>query len=158
MMEEYYILIEDRKNILNKFCSYAVMLQNLNHMIFFFYSFPNDVVGVTSLNILEGKVTRYQINLTDHAFWLGARCIDKCIEFRDYGANVSAKYRGISKNIIAKLPFYPIVNKDISFQGFPFQIVKGQKVVFSGGALYKTFGGQNKYYDIIDNILKNINK
>lgn len=121
---------------------------------FFFYSFPNDVVGVTSLNILEGKVTRYQINLTDHAFWLGARCIDKCIEFRDYGANVSVKYRGISKNIIAKLPFYPIINKDIPFQGFPFRIVNGQKVVFSGGALYKTFGGKNKYYDIIDNILK----
>ena len=117
---------------------------------FFFYSFPNDVVGVTSLNILEGKVTRYQINLTDHAFWLGARCIDKCIEFRDYGANVSVKYRGISKNIIAKLPFYPIINKDIPFQGFPFRIVNGQKVVFSGGALYKTFGGKNKYYDIID--------
>ena len=121
---------------------------------FFFYSFPNDVVGVTSLNILEGKVTRYQINLTDHAFWLGARCIDKCIEFRDYGANVSVKYRGICKNIIAKLPFYPIINKDIPFQGFPFEIVNGQKVVFSGGALYKTFGGENKYYDIIDNILK----
>ena len=121
---------------------------------FFFYSFPNDVVGVASLNILEGKVVRYQINLTDHAFWLGARCIDKCIEFRDYGANVSVKYRGIRKNIIAKVPFYPIINKDILFQGFPFQIVDGQKVVFSGGALYKTFGGQNRYYNVIDNVLK----
>lgn len=28
------------------------------------------------------------------------------------------------------------------------------KRLFSGGALYKTFGGENKYYDIIDNILK----
>lgn len=121
---------------------------------FFFYSFPNDVVGVTSLNILEGKVTRYQINLTDHAFWIGARCVDKCIEFRDYGANISVKYRGIRINNIAKVPFYPIINKDILFQGFPFQIADGQKVVFSGGSLYKTLGGQNRYYNIIDNVLK----
>lgn len=88
---------------------------------FFFYSFPNDVVGVTSLNIFEGKVTRYQINLTDHAFWLGARCIDKCIEFRDYGANVSVKYRGISKNIIVKLPFIQLLIKTFRFKDFHFK-------------------------------------
>lgn len=121
---------------------------------FFFYSFPNDVVGVVVLNAMKGKICRYQINLTDHAFWIGARCIDKCIEFRDYGASISKKYRDISRDAIVKIPFYPIINKKQKFQGFPFNLKDDQKIIFSGGALYKTLGGQNKYYEIIDHVLK----
>lgn len=120
---------------------------------FFFYSTPNDVVGTVIMNAYDGILTRYQINLTDHAFWLGARCIDKCIEFRDYGASVSKKYRGISLNKIVKLPFYPEIHSEREFEGFPFEFKDGDKVFFSGGALYKTLGGDNKYYKIVEHIL-----
>ena len=120
---------------------------------FFFYSFPNDVVGVVISNVLKYTVKRYQINLTDHAFWLGPKSIDFCIEFRDYGATISNKYRGIEKERIVKLPFYPNIKTDNSFHGFPFKIESKNKVIFSGGSLYKTFGGDNKYYKIVDHIL-----
>ena len=86
---------------------------------FIFYSYPHDVVGPVLMQAYEGVLTRYVVNLTDHAYWLGARAIDKCIEFRD----------------------------------FPFPVKDGQQVVFSGGALYKTFGKGNKYYEIVDYIL-----
>lgn len=122
---------------------------------FFFYSIPNDVVATVLLNFYEGKLKRYQVNLTDHAFWLGARCIDTCIEFRDYGAAVSKKYRGLNESQIVKIPFYPEIHSERKFQGFPFEAQKGQKVIFSGGALYKTLGGDNKYYEIVDYILAN---
>lgn len=120
---------------------------------FFFYSYPNDVVGIIVLNKIKDEITRYQINLTDHAFWLGSKSIDFCIEFRDYGATISNKYRGIEKERIVKLPFYPNTETDDSFQGFPFKIESKNKVIFSGGSLYKTFGGDNKYYKIIDHIM-----
>ena len=119
---------------------------------FIFYSYPHDVVGPVLMQAYEGVLTRYVVNLTDHAYWLGARAIDKCIEFRDYGASISSEYRGIPREKIVKLPFYPkIVPQE--FQGFPFPVKDGQQVVFSGGALYKTFGEGNKYYEIVDYIL-----
>ena len=109
------------------------------------------------LNLVNNNVIRYQINLTDHAFWLGADSIDKCIEFRDYGATISKKYRRIPIESIVKIPFYPIVNIDMKFQGFPFKKKDYQKVFFSGGALYKTFGDDNRFYRIVSNILNQYN-
>lgn len=174
-----YITYEDRKDdipdllkIINKsnnFKSYFIrrkgenfcqQIKSLNKVInkerpqeFFFYSIPNDVVGTVVMNSYQGLIKRYQVNLTDHAFWLGAKCIDRCIEFRDYGASVSKKYRDIPEKYIVKLPFYPQIHAEREFQGYPFDVEKGQKIVFSGGSLYKTIGGDNKYYEIVDHIL-----
>lgn len=128
------------------------VLQKCRAEKFFFYAFPYDVVAPVLMQAYEGILTRYQINLTDHAYWLGARAIDRCIEFRDYGASISSEYRGIPREKIVKLPFYPKVTPQ-EFQGFPFPVADGQKVVFSGGSLYKTFGEGNKYYQIVDYIL-----
>ncbi len=121
---------------------------------FFFYATPQDVVGSVVLNAYEGKMKRYQVNLTDHAFWLGAKPIDYCIEFRDYGACVSNEYRNIPKEKVVKIPYYPIV-KEIPFQGYPFSVQEGQKVVFSGGSIYKTNGGGGTYYRIVEHLLSN---
>lgn len=124
----------------------------------FMYAYPNDVIITTVLYHYEAKIIRYQINLTDHAFWLGSQCIDYCIEFRDYGAYLSNVYRSIAKSKLILLPYYPIVDKSVEFQGYPFNFNKEtQKIVFSGGALYKTFGGEDKYYVIVDYILNKYN-
>lgn len=129
------------------------ILQKSSAGHFFLYTFPSDVVATTLLYSYEGLLNRYQINLTDHAFWLGAGCMDICIEFREYGASISAEYRKIPTNKIALLPFYPSIDRDQSFLGFPFAINPDSKVVFSGGALYKTLGKGNKYYEIVDYLL-----
>ena len=142
--------------------NYVSRIKQLNSIIlrekpksFFFYSEPDDVVATVIMNMYRGIITRYQINLTDHAFWLGSRCIDYCIEFRDYGASVSKDYRGIEQEKIVKLPFYPMLHEERQFQGYPFKVANTQKVIFSGGALYKTLGGDNKYYEIVDYLLAN---
>lgn len=114
----------------------------------FFYAYPSDVVGTVILNAYKGK--RFQINLTDHAFWLGAKAIDTCIEFRDYGAYISRTYRGIQN--IVKIPFYPAVDGEKQFLGFPFE-VSDKRVVFSGGNLSKTFDEKNTYYQIVAYLL-----
>lgn len=124
-----------------------------NATIAFFYTLPWDVVGTVVFRKWENKIKRLQINLTDHAFWLGKYSFDKCIEFRDCGAGISKYKRGISAEKIIRLPYYPIINDDIPFQGFPFE--KGdKKVIFSGGSLYKTYGDDNKYYKMVESILK----
>lgn len=73
-----------------------------------------------------GCMKRYQINLTDHAFWLGAHAFDYVLEFRDFGANVSRQYHHIAPHKILKQPYYPYIDRTLSFQGFPFENYGGR--------------------------------
>lgn len=118
----------------------------------FFYTTPNDVSAELVFYHYRNIVKRFQINLTDHAFWLGLNAFDYCIEFRDYGAGISRVYRHIPVEKIVLLPYYPWIDKDISFEGFPFDYT-AKKILFSGGFLYKTIGGENKYYQIVKRVL-----
>ena len=123
---------------------------------FLFYGMPDDIVAITVMNAYQGKMTRYQVNLTDHAFWLGSKAIDVCIEFREYGACISSEYRNIPKEKIVMIPFYPVIDYEQKFQGYPFAFdAQKQKLIFSGGSLYKTLGGNNLYYQIVDSVLGN---
>ncbi|MGN0730495.1 MAG: glycosyltransferase family 4 protein [Treponema sp.] len=119
----------------------------------FFYTQPDDSAGAAAFMQVAKKIRRFQINLTDHAFWLGRNAFDYCIEFRDYGASISLSYRKIDKEKIVKLPYYPYANCQIEFQGFPFN-PKGKKIIFSGGSLYKTIDENKTYYKIVASILK----
>ena len=118
----------------------------------FYYTSPEDVCAEIVFYHYRNIVKRFQINLTDHAFWLGLNAFDYCIEFRDYGAGISRVYRHIPKEKIVLLPYYPIIDRDITFEGFSFDY-KGKKILFSGGFLYKTIGGENKYYQIVKRVL-----
>ena len=119
----------------------------------FFYTTPYDVSAVMAFNQLAGQVERYQINLTDHAFWLGINTFDYCLEFRDYGANLSIEYRHIAQHKILKQPYYPEINRSMEFQGFPFEKKPDDFVVFSGGFLYKTIDDDLIYYRIVEYLL-----
>lgn len=116
------------------------------------YSTPDDAAGMAVFKAYEGIVERFKINLTDHAFWLGRDVFDYNLEFRNYGANVSVKYRGVPESKEIVMPFYPY-HRDREFQGLPFD-AEGKKIVFSGGSLYKTLGDpQNRFYVIVDRLL-----
>lgn len=123
----------------------------------FLYILPYDVSGIAVFMNYQGIVERYQINLTDHAFWLGKYAFDYCIEFRDYGASVSKEYRGIDPAKLIKLPLTPYVDDTTDFEGFPFD-PEGYKVVFSGGGLYKTFDEENTYYKLVEDMLRHDEK
>lgn len=118
----------------------------------FMYTTPWDVAGIVLFNMLRGKAIRYQINLTDHAFWLGTRAFDYCVEFRNYGAAITRDYRNITENKLVCLPYYPIVNENEIFQGFP-ESIQGKKVIFSGGSPYKTVDSGNTFYKLVESIL-----
>lgn len=162
--------IPDVLNILNKNNGISFFIKNdtfvkqiqyVNNIVetyrpahMFMYTYPHDVVIPVVFNKYDGIIKRYQINLTDHAFWLGKKSLDYCIEFRDWGASLSYFYRNLDKSKIVMLPYYPNINWKQEFLGYPFPFdEKKQRFVFSGGQLYKTLGGENKYYQIIDYIL-----
>lgn len=122
----------------------------------FLYTTPWDVPGVMAFMFFSGKMRRYQINLTDHAFWLGIHAFDFCLEFRDFGASVSRKYRKIAKERLLMQPYYPVVEKNEKFGGFPFEKRAGDFIIFSGGSLYKTFDLNHTYYHIVEFCLREV--
>ena len=152
----YYI---DRKglNKTKQILSLKKIVDKTTPSTFILYAYPDDVIATTLLFAYENLFQRIQINLTDHAFWLGSMCIDKCIEFREYGANISFEYRHIESNKIFLVPYYPKINSKIKFEGFPFENWNHLKVIFSGGSVYKTHSQDNAYYDIVRYILDNHN-
>lgn len=131
------------------------IMEEIRPDIAFLYTMPWDVVGIPVFMRYAGCMKRFQINLTDHAFWLGARAFDYCLEFRDFGANVTRQYRHTAPQKILKQPYYPYIEKNLSFQGFPFEKGEGDFVIFSGGALYKTLNEEKTYYHIVDFCLRN---
>lgn len=118
----------------------------------FLYTTPYDVAGIVTFSLLKEKAVRYQINLTDHAFWLGAQTFDYCIEFRNYGAAITRDYRKVNSEKLVYLPYYPILNEYEIFQGFP-ESIKNKKVILSGGATYKTLDNNNTFYNIVESLL-----
>lgn len=118
----------------------------------FFYTTPWDVPGTIAFEHLEKMCTRYQINLTDHAFWLGINAFDYSLEFRNYGAAISRDFRGVNEKKLLYLPYYPIVRDDMEFQGFPFDVT-GKKLIFSGGSIYKTIDKTNTFYNLVEQIV-----
>lgn len=127
------------------------IVNKVNALKLMIYMCPDDVVASGVFSQYEGIMERFLINLTDHAFWLGKATTDYIIEFRNYGANISHQQRKLRKDSIYCLPFYPNVIKS-NFAGFPFEY-NGKKIVFSGGALYKTYGIGNLYYSMVEKIL-----
>lgn len=118
----------------------------------FLHLFPSSVVAVSIWNALQ-EVTRYQINLTDHAFWLGTKCIDYCLEFRDYGCTVSYEKRNLSEDKLLIQPYYPIMECK-PFLGFPSQIPDDAIKIFTGGSYYKMYGKSDLFFKLLKNLIE----
>ena len=119
----------------------------------FFYTVPNDVSAAVVFNKFANFVDRFQIDLTDHAYWLGVNSVDYFLESREMGAGIAIYNRGIAKEKIIKTDCVPYINNDFYDEGLPFDIEK-HKYIFTGGALYKTLGDEEHlYYYIIAKIL-----
>lgn len=104
-----------------------------------FYSFP--------------EIEWININLTDHAFWLGASLFKKNIEFRDYGYTISREKRFFREDQLLCLPYYPIIEKS-DFLGFPNIPLTNKVITFSGASFYKVYGEGGAYFKMLDRLLK----
>ena len=152
------IIFLNGKSKFNRLLELDSIISDICPSHFFYYSRPDDSYAVSLMYKYKGYMQRFIINLTDHAFGLGARAFDKYIEFRNYGASITYEYRGVEKDKIVLLPFYPISNPNEDFKGYPFNVKNDQKIIFSGGALYKTYDSENSYYKLVDAILQSNKK
>ncbi len=138
--KDYIESAKELFNIINKFGASTALI----------HTTPWDIVGILAFSNFN-NIERFLINITDHAFWLGKCCSDYILEFRSYGYNISRKYRNISEDKLILLPYYPIQDLHIPFEGFPFNDA-GKKVIFSGGSLYKIYGSKI-FFDTVKHIV-----
>lgn len=117
----------------------------------FLHLTPWDTVALMACHALRGA-SIYQINLTDHAYWMGAEFIDFNLEFRPYGMTVSIEKRNLKPEQCLALPYYPITQKNSVFEGLP-EIPQNAVKVFTGGALYKMLGKNDIFFSIMERIL-----
>lgn len=117
----------------------------------FMHIHPSAVEAVTAFYALPKEITKYQINLTDHAYWVGASCVDYSFEFRDYGASLSVGRRGIPVDRLLLLPYYPMM-KASTFAGFPKESV-GKVIIFSGASFYKIIDENDTFFKLNKAIL-----
>jgi len=113
---------------------------------------PWDVPVFLVSRLISSQVETFLINITDHAFWIGKSMIDYLIEFRNQGYNISRSYRAINPTKIFLLPYYPVIDFNVRFEGFPF-CSNNKKVIFSGGALTKIYGS-SAYFNLVNKILQ----
>ena len=130
------------------------IFRNYRPKVAFFYTYPSDVEGAIAFSN-NNSSTRIQLDLTDHAYWIGVNAFDYIVNGREMGASIAHYERGIPKERIIKLDCTPYINRDKCDKLLPFDI-KSEKYIFTGGSLYKTLGDDNLlYYKAIDNILLN---
>jgi len=150
-----WVYIDMGKSYLSWVSSLSEQFDRSKPDVAFFYTTPFDVAGTVVFNAYKNIVVRYQLDLTDHAFWLGKNAFDYCVGGRNLSASISHYYRGIPVNQLIMLDANLYINPKEKLGELPFD-VNTQRFIFSGGSLYKTLGDpDNKFYKIVEHILDN---
>lgn len=150
---DYVLLESDQKAHIDRYREICAVIAHYRPEIGFLYMTPWEIEGVMAFERFADCMQRYQVNLTDHTYWLGVQAFDICLEFRDFGASLSMAERHIPREKLRLQPYYPVVSKDAPFEGYPFERTPGDFVIFSGGMLFKTKDAERTYYRIVDAIL-----
>lgn len=148
-------ITEPLNNHINQFKALCKIFEYIEPKHAFFYAYPFDVSGAMAFNRYEKHgVKRYQIDLTDHAYWLGVNSFDYCLESRNFGINLAYYERKIPIEKIAYGTWsYPVSLGDTPFMGYPFEKNEGDFIIFSGGSSYKTIDKNKTYYKIVKVLL-----
>lgn len=154
-LKKYDAIIEFRKQVsyVDEYKDICAVIEKYRPQKAFLYTTPYDVSGVMAFNHYKGKIERYQVDLTDHAFWLGTGAFDYCFEGRDFGASLAFYKRNIPKEKLVILPPYPWEYWQ-EFKGYPFKKKDYQKIIFSGGSIYKTKDINRTFYQIVSSALE----
>lgn len=116
----------------------------------FIYTTPFDAKGISAFYGINVKATKILINLSNNVYWLGANVADLFLEFSNYWLQFSAQIRGIAKEKLILMPYYPVI-KSIQTDNVEHDY-SNKKLVVSGGAVHKLMGS-NIFFDIIKHIL-----
>ncbi len=127
------------------------IITNYSPAYIYLHIAPWDVVALVACAAIKGS-SIFNINLTDHAYWMGASLIDYNIEFRPYGKTVSLEKRGLKPEQLLELPFYPVDPICHPFRGLPSMPDNAVKIL-TGGAMYKMLGKDDIFFSMMEDLL-----
>lgn len=145
------LFTDKRRHQIEKASKIIETISHFSPANIFLHLTPWDTSALIACHMINGA-TIFNINLTDHAFWMGASFIDYNIEFRPYGETVSLEKRGLSESQLLVLPYYPITPLSGKYEGLP-DFLANSVIVFTGGALYKMLGKNDAFFKMMDAIL-----
>lgn len=145
------LFIPDSKSTIGKVQQIYKAVSRFNPSKALLHFLPNDVIGFCVFSQFN-NFTKFYIVHNDHTFWLGKKCSDFFIEFRQFGHKIATQRRGIGSEKLLMIPYYPLMQKT-PFQGFPFDR-SGRVVGLSGANLYKYYGDPSlSYFHAIKSLL-----
>lgn len=111
-----------------------------------------DFTGIIAFSALD-LVETFYIETSDHIFWLGTKAFDYYVVFRSLGYNTCIQHRGIAENKLLLQPYYPIM---YSRELQPYPINHSDSVrILSGARIEKVYGDNDKYFELVEGIIKN---
>ena len=143
---------DDRGGLITKAKLVDAIFKEYKPCTAFFYTTPFDVSAAVAFSN-NTSTSRVQINLTDHAYWIGTNAFDYITSSREMGASIDIYERGVLLSQLLRSDCAPYIIKDKPKDPYPFDIYS-ETYIFTGGALYKTLGDKELlYYKTIDYIL-----
>lgn len=88
------------------FCEKAKTMRKIasNYEIIILHVHMHDITPVLAFGVEEFKRPIIFYNHADHLFWIGGSIADVVAELREWGQDISRKYRGIDRNHIISVP------------------------------------------------------
>ena len=88
------------------FCEKSKTMRKIasNYEIIILHVHMHDIIPVLAFGVCEFKRPIIFYNHADHLFWIGGSIADVVAELREWGQDISRKYRGIDRNHIISVP------------------------------------------------------
>lgn len=99
---------------------------------------------------LPAKMTKFTIDIADHAFVLGYASGHYAFEFRELGCSIANTHRHQPVDRMLLLPFYPVID-DVPLMDLP-AICNGKKLVLSGGRYWKAIDAEDTFFKLVKGI------
>ena len=138
------IYLDDKSKLVDVTKNIDSIFKKYKPRVAFFYTTPHDVAASIAFSN-NASTVKFQIDLTDHAYWIGTNALDYILESREMGASLAIYERNIDADKIIKLDGVPYINRDKCEECLPFDI-HNEEYIFTGGSLYKTLGDSELLY------------
>ena len=145
---QIYIFGQNGKDILEQIVDLHHTIVSFQPANIFTHSFS--VIDAIVLKALHVPV-KYQISFADIDYWCSTSSTDYLIEFYNWGATLSCKYRGVPKDKILMQPYYPI-ELSAPFCGLPV-VDENKVVIFSGGTSNKIKDQESTFFKLVLRLL-----
>jgi hypothetical protein len=146
------LLPQKHSSLTDKLSTLSAEICHWNPSSVFLHITPWSVDALMLWHSIVGP-RKFLVDITDHAFWLGKSFVHAFLEFSKYGISIATTHRGISTDRLRLIPYYPILDDQVPFQGWPVP-PNGKVILFTGGNIYKMLDEKDTFFYSLKQIVE----